>query len=720
VPCTVQGDGVRYCTDTPRSTVPSPIDGVPIDVNIAFPPVPASGPDGDFPLVMMFHGYGGGKLGLSSMQRWLDRGYATFSMSDRGFKESCGSPASKTAAGTACDPGYVRLIDNRYEVRDAQDFAGLLADEGVGLIDPQKIGAIGGSYGGGMSMALGALKNRVVDLDYSIHPWTSPLGKPMQIAAAAPDIPWTDLAYSLAPNGSTLDYVADAPYRGRPGVVKQSFVFGLYASGLAAPGYYATPLSDPTADLTTWRAEFGLGEPYGTNVQQIADEMTAHHSSYYIDHSIPPAPMLMSSGFTDDLFPADETIRYYNRTKTQYPDADLGLFFGDFGHMRGTNKADVSNALKARENAWFDYFIKGVGGKPPEGVEAYTQTCPASAPSGGPYAASNWATMAPGEVRFSDASTKTIAASSTTGGDFNPVTNGNACATTPSDDKAGAAVYKLDPAPAGGYTMMGAASVIADFTLPGDTSQVAARLLDVAPDGTESLVDRGLWRPATGGPTKQVFQLHPNGWNFAEGHVPKLELLGSDGVTGVEAASYGRPSNNQQDVTVSNLQLRIPVVEKPGALGGLVKAPADKFVPAGYELAKDFADLDHPTATLSGKKLKVKGKKTTAKVACPAAFAACNDGKVTVTGKIKKPKVHHHGSPKPAKTVTVAKGTFKVISGGSTGTVKLKLSGKARKALKAKPKLKVTVEVQSAETDRSSTAKATLVGKRKHHHHKGK
>ena len=44
--------------------------------------------------------------------------------------------------------------------------------------------------------------------------------------------------------------------------------------------------------------------------------------------------------------------------------------------------------------------------------------------------------------------------------------------------------------------MMGAVSVIAEFTLPGDTSQVAARLLDVAPDGTETLVDRGLWRPA--------------------------------------------------------------------------------------------------------------------------------------------------------------------------------------------------------------------------------
>ena len=66
--------------------------------------------------------------------------------------------------------------------------------------------------------------------DGTLIPWVSGSGKPMRIAAAAPDIPWSDLAYSLQPNGHTLDYVVDAPYlaRGRIGVVKQSFVAGLY------------------------------------------------------------------------------------------------------------------------------------------------------------------------------------------------------------------------------------------------------------------------------------------------------------------------------------------------------------------------------------------------------------------------------------------------------------------------------------------------------------
>ena len=63
---TTQSDGVRFCdigSDPARSTVPA-WDGVPIDVDVAFPPEPASGPDGNYPLIMIFHGYGGDKIGL--------------------------------------------------------------------------------------------------------------------------------------------------------------------------------------------------------------------------------------------------------------------------------------------------------------------------------------------------------------------------------------------------------------------------------------------------------------------------------------------------------------------------------------------------------------------------------------------------------------------------------------------------------------------------------
>ncbi len=707
VTCEVQTNGVDFCSNfNPdlRSTVPA-FDNVPIDVNVALPDEATFG-SGPYPLMMMFHGYGGDKIGLGSMQHWLARGYATFSMTDRGFHESCGSVASRTAAlpPGACADGYIRLIDNRYEVRDAQEFAGQLADEN--LIDPQRIGAIGGSYGGGMSMALGALKNRKVLPDYSLVPWTSPDGKPMQIAAAAPSIPWTDLAYSLQPNGSTLDYVADAPYKGRVGVEKQSLVGGLYYSGLGAPGYYAPVGTDPTADITGWRNQLELGEPYGASAQQIVDEITQHHSSYYIDHSIAPAPMLMSSGFTDDLFPVDETIRFYNRTRTQYADSHLALFFGDFGHPRSQNKDDVSDALSAAQDLWMDHYVKGVGAAPPEGVTAYTETCPSDAPSGGPYTSSNWATAAKGEIRLDDPAPKTIeptAGSEVIAGEFNPV-GGAACATADGADQAGAASYRLDPAPAGGYTMMGAATVIADITLPGDNSQVAARLLDVGPDGQETLVSRGLWRPASGGPTRQVFQLHPNGWTFAEGHVPKLELLPKDwnpGLTG----GYGRASNDQQPVSVSNLELRLPVVEKPGSFKGLVGAAAKRFLPDGYELAADFAALANPHPKLAKRKLKRKGSKLIGKLACPADFAACNQLKVTLTTK--KPK------PTAKKPKTVAKGKLASVAGGKSKKLKLKLTGKAKRYLSRKSKLKVYVQIRSAELAEPTVSKAKAVAKHK-------
>ncbi len=58
----------------------------------------------------------------------------------------------------------------------------------------------------------------------------------------------------------------------------------------------------------------------------------------------------------------------------------------------------------------------------------------------------------------------------------------------------------------------------------------------------------------------QVFQLHPGAWHFAAGHIAKLELLGQD-------SPYVRTSNGQFSISVSALELRLPVHEVPGAPG---------------------------------------------------------------------------------------------------------------------------------------------------------
>src|SRR5689334_3291874 len=413
VSCSVAGDGVRECgSSSPRSTSPS-WDGTPIDVNVAFPPAPSSGTDGNYPLVIVGHGYGGGKIGFgaagttSGLRRFTSRGYAVFAMTDRGFHESCGSNASIAAAAGACNTaGWIHLMDDRFEIRDAQFFAGELADEG--LISGQHVGAIGSSYGGGLSLQLATLRDRVMLPNGTLVPWTSPsLGLPMRIAGATPDIPWSDLAYSLTPNGRKLDYVSDASYGGRVGIQKQSFNAGLFLSGQLNGKYcgqapYPSPCTDPEHDVAAWNARLNQGEPYDGDPMTafVLNQIETFHSAFYIDHSEPPAPLLISNGFTDDLFPADEAIGYYNRIRSQYPSAPISMLFGDFGHMRGANKPGDSNARDNAQNAWLDYYVKGAGAQPFQGTTAFAMTCPTSAPSGGPYQAATWAALQHGEVRL--------------------------------------------------------------------------------------------------------------------------------------------------------------------------------------------------------------------------------------------------------------------------------------------------------------------------------
>jgi fermentation-respiration switch protein FrsA (DUF1100 family) len=571
-----------------------------IDVNVILPPAPASGPDGPYPLIGDFHGWGGSKIGVEDQtQSWAEGGYAVFSMSDRGWGNSCGSADPDKLNPIKCGEGYNHLMDDRVEVRDAQYLISVLADEGVA--QPQKIGATGYSYGGGMSMALAALRDRTMMPDGSLVPWESPEGTPMELAAAVPQWPWTDLAYSLMPNGRTLDYVADSPYRGLDGkapigILKSSFVAGLYGLG-AAMSNYAPPGTDPDADLTTWYALVNSGEPYDSKplANEIVDEITTHHSSYYIDHSRPPAPLLIQNGWNDDLFPVDEAVRFYNRTRSEYPGDPISLHLMDDGHQRSQNKEADEEAFRLRQDAWFDHYLMGIGPAPTSSVEALTTKC--GGPSEGPFTAASWKDLAPGEVRLEGDAAQTIAPAA---GDpeinqkFDPIAGGGACETADGADQPGAATYRLEPAPAGGFTLMGSPTIIADISAPGGQSGIAARLLDVTPGEpeTEALVSRGLLRPGEGG-EEFVFQLHPQGYKFEEGQVAKLELLPSD-------APYSRPSNAQAPIEVSNLELRLPVREAPGSGGGIVKEPAPVVIPGGKKPAIESKPTTPPGVKAPG------------------------------------------------------------------------------------------------------------------------
>ncbi len=593
VACAVQANGQRFC-GTGAATVAS-FDGTPIDVSVAFPPAPASGADGPYPVLGLYHGWGGAKIALSTLatsdvQRALTRGYAVFTMTDRGWGRSCFNPRPMPA----CASGYIHLMHTGFEVRDAQYLLGVLADDGV--IDPQKIGAIGGSYGGGMSIALGALRNRVQMPGGALVPWTSPLGKPMQIAATAPEFTWSDLDTALMPNGSSLDYVSNATYRGplgdhRVGVQKQNWNGSLYQAGQFL-GFYAPVGADAQADISGWKAITDTGGPFDANpaAQAMTDELTANHSALYIDDSVQPAPALLSNGWNDDLFPVDEAIRYYNKVRARWPNAPITMFHLDFGHnpRAGSVSASDRAALNAAENAWFDYYLKGIGSEPADargGVDILTSKCPVSG-AGTRYHAPAWPQLAPGEIRLDTTGTQTVTAPGTA--PSNAFTSGDVCTTTGSADNASAATYKI-PATSSAYTIAGSPTIVAKLTTTGANDMVAARLYDV--DGaTQRLIARGVQRPlgVGAGPTQQVFQLHPQAWTVQPGHVLKLELLAQDSPY-LRTSSAAAP---QQSAQVTDLQLRLPVVDAPGTdlgNGVSVATPAAKVVPAGYKLAPGWA-----------------------------------------------------------------------------------------------------------------------------------
>src|SRR5207244_2755591 len=142
----------------------------------------------------------------------------------------------------------------------------------------------------------------------------------------------------LVPNGRTLDYRTLNPYGARAGVMKKSWNDTLYSVGLAT-AFYAPTGTDPDADLIAWKARLDQGEPYDTDplLQHALGGLTTHHSAYYVDDSIQPSPLLIYDGFTDDIMPAIQALRFYRKTKSLYPGAEVALQFLDgFAHPRGS------------------------------------------------------------------------------------------------------------------------------------------------------------------------------------------------------------------------------------------------------------------------------------------------------------------------------------------------------------------------------------------------
>ena len=628
------------CTGRIRS-----FDGTPLDTDVS---VPAAGSATPRPLVILFHGWGQDKTtweattlqgNNTDQYHWnnawfVAQGYDVLTWTARGFGDSCGKTSGgyiyssdTTCSDTTGEESWTHLADRRWEIHDAQYLSGLLVD--AGIADPQRIVASGGSYGGGQSWEMALSQDEVV-ASSSTDPtapvttaWTSPLGVPMHLAAAAPMYPWTDLADALVPNGTAADGANGGPTDGAQngthetpiGVEKQSYVGGLYADGTAT-AQYAAPNTDPTADLTTWFAALNAGEPYESN-PVAATALSQVGGAFRSPFAMPvptgahEVPVFVIQGETDPLFPSFQALDMINHLRAVDPSYPVWAFLGDVGHAYAFNPQSVWQQAHDESNAWLSQVMAGTSPTAPA-ITVSSTVCGVSSPSAAypsqTFSSSSYGSLATSVIHLSAATSTqggAAQASADTGGTqpvtpeskaADPIVSGGGAVGTPgcptftpsttSPDDVNQAAYTWTAPSA---TLLGAPIVNVDVAVTGESAALAARLWDVDPaSGSQTLIDRTVVRITSANPTSTQhleFELWPQSYAFPSGHQLRLELTQDDQAT-------WRPDNEPSSLSFTNLDLALPVTAAPATnvsevpLAPLLPAAAGLLLLAGWRRSR--------------------------------------------------------------------------------------------------------------------------------------
>jgi hypothetical protein len=428
-----------------------PDGNIALDVDVTRPTTPA--PPGGYPLIVFMHGCcSGNKTGWEATsfdaagEKWhysnawfASRGYVVITYTARGF-------VSGENSGNRGSTGETQLDSRRFEINDYQHLAAQVADDPFFNVNPEKIATTGGSYGGGFSWL--ALTDPF---------WTSPGGKSMKLASTAPKYGWTDLVYSLVPNGShfqTADRLpaSDGSNTSTPfGLPKKSITAGLYDSG-------TTGIPPGTAHATFTQAiteAFGClnsGDPFETNpactnpIATTLPEFIRDRSAYYQNdwfsqmtgNASYRVPIFNSATLTDPLFTPVENTRMANRIQSLVPSYPIQQYYGDYQHFV-QNKAkewgDICGAdrhvcrfsdypggdlnaapaglartgVTTRLNRFVDHYVQPPGNpsqaQPSFDVTASLQVCPQNASGGQPadepgetFTASSFEGLTPGQL----------------------------------------------------------------------------------------------------------------------------------------------------------------------------------------------------------------------------------------------------------------------------------------------------------------------------------
>ena len=536
-------------------------DGTPLDVTVTLPAKKRRKP---LPLVAFLHGFLADKTEYLSATRagtGPDRGanaYKTVHWNNVWFASRGYAVLNYSHRGHGNSGGQIELASKEFEVRDAQHLTGLLADAGPGLarIDPRRIGVIGSSYGGGQAWMLMTTR-RSAALEYGT--WRSPRGRLLKLAAVVPTYTWTDLLYSLVPNGRHLSSgVPRGAARDPTGIAKQTLL----------DGFLATAGARLPQKTYSWLARVNAGEPYDEPTDPLIQEAkraltndrSAFYQGGYFDalraHRVRRVPVLAGQGWTDPIFPPIEVLRMYRRLRRASPGYPIQVYLGDFEHLTALAKVPDLARLHALGNRLLDHYLKHQGVRPRFDVRAAVTSCDPK--TFGPVArAKRWGALARGRLRFRFSGPQQTTSRLPGGAQpfADPVVvsqqRGRGCITAGAGSTAGAATYSLSVP--GGTTLMGLPRLRLTYRATAPDFELNSRLWDVAKDGSRTLVTRGAYRGGPSmGPATIVYELFGNAWRMRPGHRLQLELLQDD-------STFLRADNVPSTLTIEDLAVQLPV-----------------------------------------------------------------------------------------------------------------------------------------------------------------
>ena len=587
-----------------RGTVPS-FDGLPLSVDVTIP-CDARGP---LPFVSMNHGWTDDKTIWEETGRsdtvgsafrpgpnahwnniWFaSRGYAVLTYTMRGWHDSCGPDAPGAipyvAPPASCLPYHywIHMDDQRWEIRDTQWLTGALVQSG--LADPSKLAITGGSYGGGQTIMNALLRDRIrcggaaqvtgVDAcagkkDGDFAPWTTPNGHVhLHWTVALPLYTWFDVIEALTPNGRNSDGVAvkDGNHTDPVGVPIQSYLVGLYAAGqILKNGYFAPPGVDPTADITPSTIRTLAGSPFPQQDPIVSSTLT-QFETFKSARGIPPdgiIPMFWVQGETDPLFTAFHPLQAANALRARWHNYPIKLFFGDIGHDYAAERVDEWTAAHVMMNAFLDHYLKGTGPTPTFDVTAAITRCLNHDAPAELVTARSWPALHTTWSSFKGTGNAftTTAGPGREGILTDPVTQASVSqnplsyrgcrkiASDITDPNAATWTFPLKQK----VTMLGAPVIDVHYTTTSPDTVLAVRLWDIDPStGMQALVTRGVYRAVNeiGSGLRARFEIAPNGYRWAAGHILKIEITSND-------EPYYQASNVPGVVQINSMLLTLP------------------------------------------------------------------------------------------------------------------------------------------------------------------